>query len=114
MGKVETDVLLGDVADSVRGLWRDPGIREAVCCSCTFQLSGSAWYYFGAIHRMADPHYVLTSQDILRSRVKMTGITVTAFKIGEFTMSKLVVSKVSRGSGSTASKMLLLSSSSSR
>ena len=104
MGKVETDVLLGDVADSVRGLWRDPGIREAVCCSCTFQLNDSAWYYLGAIHRMADPHYVLTSQDVLRSRVK----------IGEFTMYKLVVGKVSGGSGSTASKMLLLSSSSSR
>ncbi len=45
----------------------------------------SAVYYFGAIDRMADPRYMPTDQDILRSRVKTTGITETAFKIGELT-----------------------------
>ena len=32
---------------------------------------------------MADPNYLPTDQDVLRSRVKTTGITETHFKIGE-------------------------------
>lgn len=41
--------------------------------------------YFNAIDRMADPAYLPTDQDILRSRVKTTGITETMFKVGELT-----------------------------
>src|SRR6267142_3077515 len=83
--QIESDVLPGDVADAVRGLWRDPSVREAVNRSREFQLNDSAVYYFGAIDRMADPRYNPNDQDILRSRVKTTGITETAFKIGELT-----------------------------
>ena len=35
--------------------------------------------------RIGDPHYVPTDQDVLRSRVKTTGITETTFNIGELT-----------------------------
>ena len=41
--------------------------------------------YFNAIDRMADPNYLPTDQDILRSRVKTTGITETMFRVGELT-----------------------------
>ena len=34
---------------------------------------------------MADPAYLPTDQDILRSRVKTTGITETMFRVGELT-----------------------------
>jgi guanine nucleotide-binding protein G(i) subunit alpha len=34
---------------------------------------------------MAAPNYLPTDQDILRSRVKTTGITETTFKVGELT-----------------------------
>lgn len=37
--------------------------------------------YFDNIDRIAAPNYVPTDQDILRSRVKTTGITETTFKI---------------------------------
>jgi guanine nucleotide-binding protein G(i) subunit alpha len=52
--QIETDILPGDVSDAVRGLWRDPGVREAVSRSREFQLNDSAVYYFGAVDRMAD------------------------------------------------------------
>ncbi|KAI0249627.1 heterotrimeric G protein alpha subunit B [Lactifluus subvellereus] len=83
--QIESDILPGDVADAVKGLWRDPGVREAVNRSREFQLNDSAVYYFASIDRMADPRYMPIDQDILRSRVKTTGITETAFKIGELT-----------------------------
>ena len=34
---------------------------------------------------MADPNYLPNDQDILRSRVKTTGITETMFRVGELT-----------------------------
>ncbi|KLO11724.1 heterotrimeric G protein alpha subunit B [Schizopora paradoxa] len=83
--QIEADSLPRDVADAIRGLWRDPGVREAVRRSREFQLNDSAVYYFNVIDRMADPAYLPTDQDILRSRVKTTGITETMFKVGELT-----------------------------
>lgn len=38
--------------------------------------------YFNALERIGAPGYLPTDQDILRSRVKTTGITETSFKIG--------------------------------
>jgi guanine nucleotide-binding protein subunit alpha len=49
-----------------------------------FQLNDSAVYYFNSIDRMAAPDYLPTDQDILRSRVKTTGITETTFKVGVY------------------------------
>ena len=83
--QIEGDMFPPDVADAVRGLWRDPGVREAVSRSREFQLNDSAVYYFNSIDRMAAPNYLPTDQDILRSRVKTTGITETTFKVGELT-----------------------------
>lgn len=83
--QLEGDVLPRDIADAVRGLWKDTGVKEAVRRSREFQLNDSAVYYFTAIDRMAAPGYMPTDQDILRSRVKTTGITETTFKVGELT-----------------------------
>lgn len=41
--------------------------------------------YFNHIDRMASQNYLPTDQDILRSRVKTTGITETMFQVGELT-----------------------------
>jgi guanine nucleotide-binding protein G(i) subunit alpha len=83
--QIEGEVLPRDVADAIRGLWRDGGVNEAVRRSREFQLNDSAVYYFSAIDRMSAPGYLPTDQDILRSRVKTTGITETTFKVGELT-----------------------------
>ncbi|PSS06862.1 hypothetical protein PHLCEN_2v3520 [Hermanssonia centrifuga] len=83
--QLEGDILPDNIADAVRGLWKDQGVREAVGRSREFQLNDSAVYYFNAIDRMANSSYMPTDQDILRSRVKTTGITETTFKVGELT-----------------------------
>jgi guanine nucleotide-binding protein G(i) subunit alpha len=41
--------------------------------------------YFDSIDRIAAPDYVPNDQDVLRSRVKTTGITETTFIIGDLT-----------------------------
>ena len=83
--QIEAESLPRDVADAIRTLWRDPGVQEAVRRAREFQLNDSAVYYFNAIDRMSSPNYLPTDQDILRSRVKTTGITETTFKVGELT-----------------------------
>jgi len=83
--QIEADTLPADVADAIRSLWRDPSILDAVRRSREFQLNVSAVYYFNAIERMASASYLPTDQDILRSRVKTTGIAETTFKVGELT-----------------------------
>jgi guanine nucleotide-binding protein G(i) subunit alpha len=40
--QIEGDMLPRDVSDAVRGLWADPGVREAVRRSREFQLNDSA------------------------------------------------------------------------
>lgn len=41
--------------------------------------------YFDSIERIGETNYVPTDQDVLRSRVKTTGITETTFAIGDLT-----------------------------
>jgi len=83
--QIEADTLPLDVADAIRSLWRDSAVQEAISRSREFQLNDSAIYYFNAIDRMASPSYLPSDQDILRSRVKTTGITETTFKVGDLT-----------------------------
>jgi guanine nucleotide-binding protein subunit alpha len=45
----------------------------------------SLFSYFNSIDRIGDPNYLPTDQDVLRSRVKTTGISETKFIIGELT-----------------------------
>lgn len=40
--QIEGDTLPRDVADAVRGLWKDPGVQEAVHRAREFQLNDSA------------------------------------------------------------------------
>lgn len=81
--KVEGNVLPRNVANAIRSLWGDPAVNEAVLRSCELQLNDSASYYFSEMDRIAAPDYLPTDQDILRSRLKTTGITETTFRVGE-------------------------------
>ena len=83
--QIEAEILPRDVSDAVRGLWQDQSVKEAVRRSREFQLNDSAVYYFNSMDRMSSAGYMPTDQDILRSRVKTTGITETTFKVGELT-----------------------------
>lgn len=45
-----------------------------------YQLNDSAEYYFNSIARIATPGYMPTEQDVLRARVRTTGIIETSFR----------------------------------
>ncbi|KAJ5938016.1 hypothetical protein N7454_004358 [Penicillium verhagenii] len=73
------------VGNAIGALWRDTGVQECFKRSREYQLNDSAKYYFDAVDRIGQPDYLPTDQDVLRSRVKTTGITETTFIIGDLT-----------------------------
>ncbi len=83
--QIEGDVLPPEVGQAVKTLWADVGVQAAFQRSREYQLNDSAKYYFDSIDTIASPTYVPSDQDVLRSRVKTTGITETTFIIGDLT-----------------------------
>ncbi|KAI8141026.1 guanine nucleotide binding protein, alpha subunit [Fennellomyces sp. T-0311] len=83
--QIERDSLPPEVTQAVRILWKDPNLQNVFDRSREYQLNDSAKYYFDSVDRIGDPSYVPTDQDVLRSRVKTTGITETTFVIGDLT-----------------------------
>ncbi|KAI7898060.1 G protein alpha subunit [Cokeromyces recurvatus] len=74
-----------DIIRAIQSLWQDKGVQETFKRRNEFQLNDSASYYFESIDRIGGAHYVPTDQDILRSRVKTTGITESRFNFGTLT-----------------------------
>nr|AAD33674.1 heterotrimeric G alpha subunit [Kluyveromyces lactis] len=75
-----------EIAYAIKKLWtQDKGIRQCFNRSSEFQLEGSASYYFDNIEKFARVDYVCDDMDILKVRIKTTGITENSFKIGPST-----------------------------
>ena len=80
--KPTTNISKSDIADAVEKLWRnDSGIKQCFNKSNLFQLEGSSSYFFEHVHNYAEDSYVCTDDDILKGRIKTTGITETNFNI---------------------------------
>jgi GTPase SAR1 family protein len=62
-------------------LWADAGIQKAYENRSKFQLTDSASYFFVKIDEIAADGYIPTEQDVLRSRVRTTGIVENDFEI---------------------------------
>eukprot|EP01100_Stratorugosa_tubuloviscum_P014957 TRINITY_DN82_c1_g2_i2.p1 TRINITY_DN82_c1_g2~~TRINITY_DN82_c1_g2_i2.p1 ORF type:complete len:350 (-),score=147.34 TRINITY_DN82_c1_g2_i2:136-1185(-) len=73
--------LTQELAQAIKILWAETGIREVCGRSAEFQLNDSAIYFFENIDKLSKPGYVPDEQDILRSRSKTTGIVEFEFDI---------------------------------
>ncbi|XP_014110888.1 PREDICTED: guanine nucleotide-binding protein G(o) subunit alpha isoform X4 [Pseudopodoces humilis] len=67
------------LAHAMMRLWADSGIQECFNRSREYQLNDSAQYYLDSLDRIGAADYQPTEQDILRTRVKTTGIVETHF-----------------------------------
>jgi len=75
------EVITPDMARHITCLWTDPGIQNTYENRSHFQLTDSAAYFFDKVAEVADPAYVPTTQDVLRSRVRTTGIVENRFQL---------------------------------
>lgn len=65
----------------LKQLWRDPGVRTAYDHRSDFQLTDSADYFFDRLDEIMQKGYTPNEQDVLRSRVRTTGIVENEFLV---------------------------------
>ncbi|CAB3365907.1 Hypothetical predicted protein [Cloeon dipterum] len=75
----EEGELTPELAMLMKRLWQDEGLQSCFSRSREYQLNDSAAYYLNALDRISQPSYIPTQQDVLRTRVKTTGIVETHF-----------------------------------
>ncbi|XP_053075312.1 guanine nucleotide-binding protein G(t) subunit alpha-1 isoform X3 [Acinonyx jubatus] len=76
---IEEGTMPKEMSDIIQRLWKDSGIQACFERASEYQLNDSAGYYLSDLERLVTPGYVPTEQDVLRSRVKTTGIIETQF-----------------------------------
>ncbi|XP_064822369.1 guanine nucleotide-binding protein G(i) subunit alpha-3-like [Oncorhynchus masou masou] len=75
----EEGVMTPELAGVIKRLWQDGGVQICFGRSREYQLNDSASYYLNDLDRISQQNYVPTQQDVLRTRVKTTGIVETHF-----------------------------------
>ncbi|XP_073325022.1 guanine nucleotide-binding protein G(t) subunit alpha-1 [Pagrus major] len=84
---IEEGSMPKELADIILRLWKDTGIQACFDRASEYQLNDSAGYYLNDLERLVQPGYVPTEQDVLRSRVKTTGIIETQFSFKDLHFS---------------------------
>jgi GTPase SAR1 family protein len=76
------------IASILKALWEDPGVQATWKARANFQVQDALKYYIGEIDRIAQHSWAPTDADILRSRVRTTGIQEETYIIDkvEFAM----------------------------
>ncbi|XP_071815609.1 guanine nucleotide-binding protein G(i) subunit alpha isoform X3 [Apostichopus japonicus] len=82
-GQAEDGELSPELAGVMKRLWADSGVQGCFSRAREYQLNDSASYYLNALDRLSAPGYIPTQQDVLRTRVKTTGIVETHFTFKE-------------------------------
>lgn len=77
------DKITAEIAKCVETLWKDEGIRFTFANRSRYQLMDSADYFFNHIHRLANPQYMPSEDDLIFCRVRTTGIVENFFTIDE-------------------------------
>lgn len=75
----DTEMFSADLLRLMLRLWGDGGIQQCLGRSNEFQLNDSAKYFLDSLERIGSNGYIPTEQDILRIRVKTTGIVEVHF-----------------------------------
>ncbi|EDS28560.1 GTP-binding protein (I) alpha subunit [Culex quinquefasciatus] len=75
----EEGELTPELVSLMKKLWTDPGVQLCFSRSREYQLNDSAAYYLNSLDRISQHSYIPTQQDVLRTRVKTTGIVETHF-----------------------------------
>ncbi|KAF9430935.1 hypothetical protein BGZ76_000647 [Entomortierella beljakovae] len=71
--------------EAIRSLWNDPAVQQVYELGNTYALADNVKYFFDSIDRLFKPDYIPDDADILRCRVKSTGITETTFHMKNLT-----------------------------
>ncbi|TUK25539.1 Guanine nucleotide-binding protein G(o) subunit alpha [Bagarius yarrelli] len=79
----EEQVLFPFISHALSCLWADQGVRSAAARGYEYELNDSALYFFffDNMDRIVSLDYVPTETDVLRVRIRTTGVIETQFKV---------------------------------
>lgn len=80
-GMAHSEAINHTNVEHFKALWADAGIQFTYENRSQFQLTDSAKYFFDKMDEVAGESYLPTEQDVLRSRVRTTGIVENTFTI---------------------------------
>ncbi|ETO06615.1 G Protein, Alpha subunit family member (gpa-3) [Reticulomyxa filosa] len=70
-----------EIAADIQALWKDSGIQKIYENRSRFQFPDSGPYFFSRVNDMIKKDYIPNQQDVLRSRVRSTGMLETDFEV---------------------------------
>nr|CAD2170502.1 unnamed protein product [Meloidogyne enterolobii] len=73
--------LTDELVDAMQRLWKDEGVQECFRRSNEYQIDDSAKYFLDNLARLGAHNYLPTEQDLLRTRIKTSGITEVLFEL---------------------------------
>uniref|UniRef100_A0A915MHZ2 Uncharacterized protein n=1 Tax=Meloidogyne javanica TaxID=6303 RepID=A0A915MHZ2_MELJA len=73
--------LTDELVDAMQRLWHDEGVQECFRRSNEYQIDDSAKYFLDNLARLGAHNYLPTEQDLLRTRIKTSGITEVLFEL---------------------------------
>jgi len=75
--------LTAELGAAIKAIWADPTIKNIYITNSSLQINDSASYYFDNIDRISQTDYLPTSQDVLLSRARTSGISEIQFNVGD-------------------------------
>jgi guanine nucleotide-binding protein G(o) subunit alpha len=75
----DTEPFESELLDAMKKLWTDNGVQQCFNRSNEYQLNDSAKYFLDKLDEIGSSQYLPSTQDILRTRVKTTGIVEINF-----------------------------------
>lgn len=82
-GADEESLFTPELSKIIKRLWSDEGAQETFARRREYQLNDSAEYFLNALDRLCGKNYVPSQDDVLRTRVKTTGIVEIRFHFKE-------------------------------
>jgi len=79
--KNDDEKLDARVANHILILWKDAGIQKTYQMRAKYQLTDSTAYFFDRLPEIVKSNYIPIEQDVLRSRVRTTGVVENEFEI---------------------------------
>jgi hypothetical protein len=79
--QAEPEKLNPELAKLIKQMWEHPKTKEVFERKSEYQLNDSAEYYLNDVERISVADYLPSEQDVLRSRVRTTGIVQSDFVI---------------------------------
>ena len=76
-----------ELGELIQKIWTHESVQKLFIRRNEFQLNDSAEFYFNEIGRISKSDYLPTQDDVLRSRVRTTGIVQSDFIIKKLNFS---------------------------